>query len=239
MEKLVYTLWRTPDTDPTAIGERVLRDATPPLLELGVRGLRVNVEDPAGAILQQGSRPSGERLCATVSVWLDSVDERASYETAIREAAGVACVDGYLVTESVPRAYGEHRTWPDGERSPGISIMTVFDKRADVDDEDFFRIWHTEHTPLSFDIHPIWLYVRNSVTRSLTPDALPAKGIVYEAVPTLDDLVDLHRFFGSDGSDESLGRQMTRVMEHMATFADVDGLVVSPAAEYVFRTLST
>jgi hypothetical protein len=237
MEKLIYTVWRDPAADVDAVATTLLSEAAPALVDLDPHGLRLNVEDPDGAVLQQGARPTGERLCATVSLWLDSVDERAPYEEALT-ATGLH-VDGYLVTESVPRAYGDHRTWPDGERSPGISIMTIFDKRAEVGDDEFFRIWHTEHTPLSFDIHPIWLYVRNSVARPLTPDALPAKGIVYEAVPTLDDLVDLHRFFGTDGTNESLETNMTRVMTHMTTFADVDGLVVSPAAEWIFKTIST
>jgi hypothetical protein len=171
-----------------------------------------------------------------VSIWLDSLDERSPHEAVL--AGADLDVDGYLVSESVPRGH-EARTWPDGECSPGIYSMTVFDKKPGLDDETFFAIWHGEHTPMSFEIHPLWLYVRNTVVRPVTPGALAIKGAVYEGVPTDEDMLDLHRFFSSGGSNERLGEQMTRVMTHMATFADVDGLITSPAREWIFKTFST
>ena len=54
---------------------------------------------------------------------------------------------GYLVTESVPLAY-EARPWPDGERSPGVKQITMFDKRPDIDDAQFFARWHGNTKPL-------------------------------------------------------------------------------------------
>src|SRR4029078_10807284 len=109
-----------------------------------------------------------------------SLDERAPFESTIGSTEA-AEVHGWLVTESVPKAYGERRDWPDGQRSPGLSITTVFDKKPGISDEEFFRIWHGEHTPLSFDIHPLWLYVRNAVVRSITdPEAAPpSRAYVY------------------------------------------------------------
>ena len=112
-------------------------------------------------------------MCGSVSIWLDSLDDRADAEAIISDTPA-AETHGWLVTESIPLGYGEHRTWPDGERSPGLSITTVFDKKHGLADEDFFRIWHGEHTPLSFVIHPLWLYVRNAVVRPVTdPAAAP------------------------------------------------------------------
>ena len=72
---------------------------------------------------------------------------------------------GYLVTESVPLAY-DRRTWPDGERSPGVKQITMFDKRSDIDDAQFFARWHGSHTPLTFEVHPVCLYVRHAVARA-------------------------------------------------------------------------
>ena len=50
------------------------------------------------------------------------------------------------------------------------------------------------HTPLSFVIHPLWLYVRNAVVRPVTdPAQAPAiRSYVYEATPTFDDMLDFH-----------------------------------------------
>ncbi len=165
MEKLVYGLWRRPDQDVDPIRTALLDDVAPALLDLGVAGLRINVEEPAGQGPPRGREPR-RRPAGGLGVDLARQlrQPRLPHEAAIARAGAQAY--GWIVAESEALAYGDHRTWPDGERSPGLSITTFFDKKADVDDEDFYRIWHGEHTPLSFDIHPFWLYVRNQVLRA-------------------------------------------------------------------------
>jgi len=237
VEKLVYVLWRAAGADPAAMAETLLDDTAPALLALDPLGLRLTIEEPAGSILRVGRRPDGELLGGTVSIWLDSLDRRGPYEEAL--ARSRLTVHGYLVTESVPLAYGANRTWPDGERSPGLSITTVFDKKAGLPDDEFFRIWHGEHTPLSFDIHPLWLYVRNAVVRPVTAGAPALRAIVYEAVPTPEDMLDFFRFFGAVGDKQKLKANIERVNAHMATFANIDSLETTPTSEHILRTLST
>lgn len=237
MEKLVYGLWRRPDQDLDAIREALLTEVAPALLALGVDGLRINVEEPAGKGYRVGANIDGSLLAASVSLWLGSYDDRAPHEAAIARAGADAF--GWIVAESVARAYGEHRTWPDGERSPGLSITTFFDKKPGIDDDTFYRIWHGEHTPLSFEIHPFWLYVRNQVLRSITPGAPSVRGIVYEAVPTDEDMLDFNRFFGCPGEPERLLAQIKVVDDHMNTFGDTTTLQCVPMREWIFRTLST
>jgi len=237
MEKLIYVAWRPADSDPAELERSLLDDVAPTLLALAPAGLRINVEEPAGKIMRVGAQPDGSLLSATVSVWLNSIDERGPVEAALAAVPGT--VHGWLVTESVPRAYGKNRTWPDGERSPGLSIVTVFDKKAGLADDDFFRIWHAEHTPMSFEIHPIWLYVRNAAARPVTTGAPAIRSIVYESVPTVEDLLDVGRFFGSGGSKQKLAENIGRVSAHLETFADTAGLQTTPMAEYILRTFST
>jgi hypothetical protein len=83
------------------------------------------------------------------------------------------------------------------------------------------------------------MYVRNSVARAVTPGAPRLRSIVYEAVPTFDDMLDFHRFFGSGGDNAKLRENIERVNNHMATFADTAGLQTTPMAEYIFKTFST
>lgn len=237
MEKLVYGLWRHPDQDPAPITRALLEDVAPRLLDLEVDGLRVEVEEPAGKILRTGANPDGSVLCGSVSLWLDSYDHRAPHEAAI--AAAGAQVHGWIVAESASKAYGEHRTWPDGERSPGMSLVTFMDKKPGVGDEDFYRIWHGEHTPLTFDIHPFWLYVRNQVLRPITASAPSVRAIVYEAVPDDADLLDLTRLFGCPDQPDRLMDQIARVDAHIDTFADRTTLQCVTTREWIFRTLST
>ena len=237
MEKLVYGLWRRPDQDLGRLRTDLLERVAPVLLDLGVGGLRVCVEEPAGHSYRVGANPDGSLLAACVSLWIDSYDNRGPHEDALALAGADAY--GWIVAESVARGYGEHRTWPDGEQSPGLSITTFFDKKAGVDDDTFYRIWHGEHTPLSFEIHPFWLYVRNQTLRPITPGAPSVRGIVYEAVPTDADMLDFTRFFGCPGEPDRLAAQIKVVDDHMNTFGNTATLQCIPMREWIFRTVST
>ena len=233
----MYGLWRSPDQDPRPISAALLDDVAPALLDLDVDGLRMEVEEPAGQVLRTGANPDGALLCGSVSLWLDSYDHRAPHEAAIARCG--ATVHGWIVAESVAKAYGAQRTWPDGEPSPGMSLVTFMDKKPGLPDEDFYRIWHGEHTPLTFDIHPFWLYVRNQVLRPVTPGAPPVRAIVYEAVADDQDLLDLTRLFGCADAPERLMDQIARVDAHIDTFADRSTLQCVTTREWIFRTLST
>jgi hypothetical protein len=237
VEKLVYGLWRQPDQNLDALRAALLEGVAPRLLELGVAGLRISIEEPIGKAYRVGARPDGGLLAACVSLWIDSYDNRGPHEEAISSAA--AQTFGWIVAESVARGYGDHRTWPDGQRSPGLSITTFFDKKEGIDDDTFYRIWHGEHTPLSFVIHPFWLYVRNQTLRPVTPGAPSVRGIVYEAVPTDEDMLDFTRFFGCADDPSKLMDQIQIVNDHMDTFGNRADLECVPMREWIFKTLST
>jgi hypothetical protein len=232
VEKVVWVLWRAADADPSALEPWLVERLSGVLDRTG--GVRLTVEDPAGKWMRRGALADGSLLASTVSVWLGSIDDREPVAAALAGAPASA-VHAYLVAESVPRDYGDRRDWPDGQRSPGQSLTTVFDKHPDIDDERFFALWHGEHTPLSFEIHPFWSYVRNTVVRSLTPGAPTLRAIVDEAVPTSDDLYDLHRFFGSGGDDGKLGERMAQVDAHVGSFAEPN-LQTTPSHEWILKS---
>lgn len=235
MEKLEYVLWRDEAGDPAALERALLDGVAPALVDLGAARVRVFVEDAdAARVFRQGIGPTGSLLTATVSFWLDSVDRRAPFERAVRDA-GAADVAGYLVTESVPLDYA-HRDWPDGTRSPGIALVTVFDKSPLIDDEEFYAEWHGRHTPMTFEIHPVCLYIRNAVARALTPGAPPFRGIVEEAVPARDDLLDVDRFFGARGDRERLRANVQRTNAHLARFADAPNLETCAMGEWIISS---
>lgn len=237
VEKLVYGLWRGPDQDVDPVRDALLDEVAPALLALGVDGLRIEVEEPAGKVLRTGAMPDGSLLCGSVSIWLDSYDNRGPHEAAIA-AAGVQ-VHGWIVAESIAKPWGDLRSWPDGEQSPGMSILTFLDKGADIADADFYRIWHGEHTPLTFELHPFVLYVRNQVLRAITAGAPSVRGIVYEAAHTDQEITDLTRLFGCHGEPERLMDQIAIVDNHLHTFANTDTLQCVTTREWIFKTLST
>jgi hypothetical protein len=226
VEKLVYALW--------GAHEGLVEKAGPELLALDPDGLTVNVVDPDVDMSAIVPAHGGARVDATVGLWLGSLDHRGPYEDMLSEASDRLA--GYLVTESVPLEY-ERRTWPDGERSPGVKQITMFDKRADVDDDQFFARWHGSHTPLTFEVHPVCLYVRHAVARVVTEDAPPWRGIVEEGLREVEDLTDPMRYFRAGGSPEVLERNVKRIMDDVATFLDLESVESYPTAEYILRTL--
>lgn len=226
MEKLVYVLWDVP--------EGLVSRAGPELLALDPRGLTINVVDPDIDMSATVAVPD-QGVGATVDVWLDSLDDRGPYESVLGGAANR--VAGYLVTESVPLAY-ETRTWPDRERSPGVKQITMFDKRADIDDAQFFARWHGSHTPLTFEVHPVCLYVRHAVARAVTDGAPRWRGIVEEGLCEVEDLTDPMRYFSAGGSPDTLERNVKRVMEDVSSFLDLESVESYPTAEYILRSLT-
>lgn len=226
MEKLVYVLWDVP--------EGLVSRAGPELLALDPRGLTINVVDPDIDMSATVAVPD-QGVGATVNLWVDSLDDRGPYESVLGGAA--SRVAGYLVTESVPLAY-ETRTWRDGERSPGVKQITMFDKRADIDDAQFFARWHGSHTPLTFEVHPVCLYVRHAVARAVTDAAPRWRGIVEEGLREVEDLTDPMRYFSAGGSPDTLEHNVKRVMEDVSSFLDLESVESYPTAEYILRSLT-
>lgn len=229
MEKLDYLVWRDPAVAATEYRTRLLEQAAPAIVGAGVRALSVGLADTDAEIpeptLLMGR---GAELAAVVSVWVDSLDDRAPIEDALAGLAGT--VDGYLVTESVPQGR-EDRDWPDGQQSPGITHFTWFPKPDRLTDEEFYRGWHEIHTPASAVLHPLrWEYVRDSVVRPVTAGSPPLGAIVLERFRRLEDYTDPRRLYGSDEA-------LAETMEHLPLYADFETLSSRPLHEVIVKSL--
>ncbi len=147
MEKLVYLLWKRDGDAIESFRGRLVGDVGRTLLVKGALALTVNVSDlreqvGSGSMQYLGE---GKTISACVSLWLDSLDQRFPLEAAL--GAISERLDGYLVTESMPLRCPD-RDWPDGTRSPGVTLWTAFPKPDRVSDEQFYARWHGSHTPL-------------------------------------------------------------------------------------------
>jgi EthD domain-containing protein len=228
MEKLIYLLWKPDAQSVDLFREELIDRRAPRLLELGALALTINVSD----LIDQVGRNSplvigeGKTVSASLSLWLDCLDERAPIEAELRAVA--PRLAGYLVTESVPMRCPD-RDWPDGVRSPGVTLWTAFPKPERVSDEAFYAHWHGSHTPLSFEIHPLWEYVRNAVARPLTAGAPPYRAIVEERFRTLEELIDPMKFFGS-------AENIQRVLTDIAAFSDLDQMNTAPMSEWIIKS---
>lgn len=239
MEKLVYLVWDRPSRDPRELHDHYLGTVVPRLLELAPRALQIDLDDADAQVAPMVPVPDDELpVRAYVSLWLDAHDFRAPYE-AVLAGVGVRRA-GYLVTESMYRDYGDNehapaRSWPDGDRSPGIVTLAVFDKPAGTDDETFYGHWYGHQSPMSEWMQPRGRYVRNTVVRALTPGAPRYRAIVEEAWASNELVTDLMRFFGASSADE-LG-------EHVRIMLDSTKLLFDPAtmrsytlSEYILKS---
>ena len=221
--KLVYALWADRGRDRRELGRGLIEDAAPRLRECGARVAAVNVADVDAPL--SGSMPlveAGDALAALLT--LDPEDAADTEPLAPVLAAFGERVGGYRVEESVPVEW-ETPAGGAGERTPGVKLVTLFDKRPELGDDEFLRLWVEEHTPLSIDVHPLWRYVRNRVLESLTPEAPFFRGVVEETFRSLDDVLDPDRFYGS-------AENQRRVARHVRRFIDLRRMQTCLMSEY-------
>jgi len=153
MEKLIYLVWDRPSRTGAEVRAQLIDEIAPKLLALSPRGLQMDIDDEVAAPVKSMVAVPGDELPvrALVSIWLDAHDTRARFEDVL-EAVGIRRA-GYLVTESLYRDYGDNehapaRDWPDGQRSPGIITLSVFDKPVGVSDESFYGHWYGHQSPM-------------------------------------------------------------------------------------------
>ena len=104
-----------------------------------IRAATLHVESVEHSALRYGAGTDGGLLAALASVWLDSYQDLTDL---------FPDPTAWLVCESVPQAYGSAFGWPEGARSPGLTLVTLLDKPAHMDEADFYHRWHELHRQL-------------------------------------------------------------------------------------------
>ena len=235
MEKLCYVLWKPPEMTGDAFRDALLADVAPSLLAGGVRGLSLLAADAeAESVARARMTHMDDPIAGMLSVWLDSVDDRRSIETAL--APCVRRVAGYLVTESVPLRNTTHRA-PVGSRTPGITMLALLEKPERLALNDWLALWHDRHSPLAMEIQCTFRYVRNVVARALTPDAPPWLGLVEEAFPD-GAVTDLERWYDAVGNPAKLRERLGQMVSSVQRFLDLDRVETHPLSELVLRDVA-
>ena len=137
----------------------------------------------------------------------------------------------FEVKEAIPVGY--EKTWKDMEPTPGVNLLTLFRKKASIDQDTFIRRWHNGHTPLSLKIHPLWNYNRNEVLNEIIPGSESWDGIVEEHFRTQSDLLNPARFFGSPWT---MLYRMVQVFMDTRSFLDYSTIQTFLATEYHIKT---
>ena len=137
----------------------------------------------------------------------------------------------YRVDEALPVKYD--KTWPDRRRTPGICLLTLFNRKTGLDYNTFIHRWHNSHTPLSLKIHPLWNYSRNVVSEVLVPGSERFEGIVEEQMRTDAELLNPFRFFGNP---LVIIPRMIAVYKDTKAFLDYNGIETYMAREEVVKS---
>lgn len=237
----MYLVWMAPGTTPEQVRTTMLDTVAPALLELGVHGLTMDLDDEFAQIPPLMPPPEGEdQVRAIVSVWVDAYDYCAPVEAVL--TAHAVRIAGYQAVESLYRDYGGNewsapRDWPDGTRSPGILTVSLIEQKRDMEFEEWITFWHTKQSPMSEAIQPRCRYVRNAVFRSITADAPPYKAIVEEGWPTTEHVTDPMKFYCGNGSTETMNANIATMMEHVATFIDFDTFRNLTLSEWIVKSV--
>lgn len=235
MEKLCYVLWKPETTAPAdfaaelrgPVAARIARSSLGPLSLLVADEA---TEPVAKARIQRTTPP----IAGMFSLWLDSLDARGGVEDAL--APATARFAGFLVTESVPIENRTHRAGA-GERTPGITMLSLLERPARLPEDEWLRIWHERHTPLAMEIQCTYLYVRNVVVRALTPGAPPWAGLVEEGFPS-EAVTNPMLWYKAGGSQEKLRENVGRMLASVRAFLDIERVESLPMSEWVLRDWS-
>lgn len=240
MEKLQYLCWPRAGVSPEAAGRIAREEIAPALAQLGPRGLSLQVDDADAQVPVPMPPPEDElQPNLLVSIWLDRYDDRAPYEAILREHADR--IAGYLVTESLYTDYGGNefaapRAWPDGERSPGVVMVTLLRRPARMSYDEWVTHWHTVQSPVSEAMQPRMRYLRNAVVRPVTPDAPPIDGIVEEAWPSAEHMTDPMLFYCAGDDAELMRRNLSEMLDSVTAFLDLEDLRSFTTSEYLLIT---
>ena len=140
------------------------------------------------------------------------------------EAFGV--VDLYAVEQRRVKSY--RRSWPDGERTPGVVMMSPVYRAATVTHDGFDTHWRDTHGPLACRHHVgMWDYRQNPVLETLTKQSPTYDGVAILGFPTVAAFTD-GLFDSAEG---------TRIiMDDTGKFLALDRSVSTMMGEYVLKS---
>jgi len=229
MEKLVYVAWKREGLGGEAFAATLRRETAVALGAAGAHRLSINVVDrEVEAALRVRLTRFDPPPMAVVTFWLDACDDRPPLEKALATVA--SRLAGYLVVESVPLVNRTH-TAPLGERTPGTNMIALIERPERIPYDAWIAHWHGHHKRVALETQCTYAYVRNVVVRALTDGAPPWAGIVEEGFPT-PAVTDPMLWYCANGSPEKMQTNMTRMIESVQAFLDIDRVESHPMSEY-------
>lgn len=223
MIKSIYLIRGSKEEEYYAFKKRIFKSIEDFIKENNPNAIKVVItENPPPAI---SIIPFKRKKIAVISV----KSENSFADTNLENTDGF--VSRFEVKEALPVAYS--KSWNDGEATPGINLLTLFNKKKDISYKSFIDIWHNSHTPLSLKIHPLWNYNRNVVERKDEKNIENWDAVVEEHFKERSDLLNPFTFFGCPS--KIIGN-MIAVYRDTKNFIDYPTMEPYLAKEYHFKS---
>jgi hypothetical protein len=235
MHKLMYLLWAPAQQHRDLFCESLLDDLVPLAKKHAARSVVLQARDSDARVRSPSPGYTGRKpFDAMLSLVVDDLRTRGALEMELE--ARCSTLHGYLAEETLYTDYGGNRhsgprSWPDGDRSPGVISVTLLERPRHLLYRDWIAHWHGRQSPLSELMQPRTRYVRNVITRALTPHAPIYGGIVEEAWPSTRHVEDPYLFYGAH-SLAGLAENMGAMLQSVTSFLELPRIQTIMTSEY-------
>ena len=227
MEKLAYQLWKKDDDSLETFKEALLKNLSRDIGEL-VSELQINIADsdviPANNLAQSNYPPAPN---AVIFIKVKSYFLADTLESHLEKITNK--IYGYVVSESIILDSSEKS--PLGLRSEGFSQVVFLEKPRTMSTFDWFDHWTNFHTKIAIQTQSNFIYVQNTVVRSLQKESPSFIAIIEECFP-LEAMTDPEVFYNAKNNPRQFAKHAQIMMDSCEKFIDFKKIEVIPTSRY-------
>ena len=227
MEKLAYQLWKKDDDSLETFKEALLENLSRDIGEL-VSELQINIADsdviPANHLVQSNYPPAPN---AVLFIKVKSYFLANTLESHLEKITNK--IYGFVVSESIILDSSEKS--PLGLRSEGFSQVVFLEKPRTMSTFDWFDHWTNFHTKIAIQTQSNFIYVQNTVVRSLQKESPSFIAIIEECFPS-EAMTDPEVFYNAQNNPEQFAKHVQIMMDSCEKFIDFKKIEVIPTSRY-------
>ena len=227
MEKLAYQLWKKDDDSLETFKEALLKNLSRDIGEL-VSELQINIADsdviPAKNLAPSNYPPAPN---AVIFIKVKSYFLADTLENHLEKITNK--IHGFVVSESIILDNTEKS--PLGLRSEGFSQVVFLEKPKTMSTFDWFDHWTNFHTKIAIQTQSNFIYVQNTVVRSLQKESPSFIAIIEECFPS-EAMTDPEVFYNAQNNPEQFAKHVQIMMFSRDIFIDFKKIEVIPTSRY-------
>ena len=227
MEKLAYQLWKKDDDSLEIFKEALLKNLSRDIGEF-VSELQINIADsdvvPANNLAQSNYPPAPN---AVIFIKVKSYFLADTLESHLEKITNK--IHGFVVSESIILDNTEKSLL--GLRSEGFSQVVFLEKPETMSAFDWFDHWTKFHTKIAIQTQSNFIYVQNTVVRSLQKESPSFIAIIEECFP-LEAMTDPEVFYNAKNNPKQFAKHAQIMMDSCEKFIDFKKIEVIPTSRY-------